>query len=152
MANYRQMLVTIGNDIEALMKRINRHAHSPAKVYPTLAVGKSVQAAATAWTLGNFAEIIPANTIDGPFDIHFLNIEASPTSDIFEIVLYKGLSGEEEEVGRIRTIPPSATYSISLSMPFQMDIVPKGTRISAKVASSLTTSPTVTFSVQYHTY
>jgi hypothetical protein len=152
MANYRQMLYTVGKAIESQINRINRHMHSGAKCYPTLAAGKSVQAASSAWTLGNFAEIIPANAIAAPFDIHYLNIEATPGAGTYEIHLYTGALGEEVEIGFVRTTKLLDGLTAAVSVPFQMDVVPKNTRISAKLASSLTNGPTVTFSAHYHTY
>ena len=59
------MIDRIGN-IHILVDHITR----PAKVYPTLANGETVQAAAGLWALGSFKEIVPANGITEEFHLH----------------------------------------------------------------------------------
>lgn len=127
----------------------NLHTHSSAKCYPTLANGVAVSGATQAWTLGNFTEIVPANTIAAPFDIHYINFEAASANDVYELVLYKGASGSEVEIGRIRTYRTTGTSAIA--EPFQMPVQAANTRISAKVASA-SGNKNVTISVFYHTY
>ena len=152
MANYRQMLYVVGKVIESQVNRLNNHAHSKTETYPTLASGKPVQGSTIAWEYGNFAEIIPAGAIDKPFDIHYIKIESSPGTGVYEIHFFSGKLGEEVDIGSIRIVQPPGAFSTAMSVPFQRPIMPKGTRISAKMASTVTNTPTVVMSVQYHTY
>ena len=71
--------------------------HHKQKVYPTLADPVTVTANAVAWTLGNFAEIIPANAIDSEFHIHHLHITAPSDNGNYELVLFHGTV----EIGRV---------------------------------------------------
>lgn len=128
-----------------------QHVHQSAKVYPTLADGIVVTGGTTAWTLGNFIEIIPANAIATMFDIHYINFETASATDFYEFVLYKGTVGNEIEIGRVRTSRESATSGIP-NVPIQIPAQMANTRISAKVASKTGGNDTVTISVYYHIY
>lgn len=131
-------------------RSIYQHIHKPAKCYPSLANGKVITGSATAWTLGNFIEVIPANTITSVYDIHWINFENASANDIYELVLYKGLAGSEIEIGRIRTHKDSNQTGTS-NVPIQIPALMPNTRISAKLASS-SGGDNVTISVFYHEY
>ncbi|MEY2669780.1 MAG: hypothetical protein RLZZ577_96 [Bacteroidota bacterium] len=142
----------MAND-ETLLGYLNslyQHVHNQAKVYPTLADGILVQGGSGAWQLGNFVQIIPANQITTPFDIHYINFEGASATDTYEFVLYKGLLGEEIEIGRIRTDRESATSGIT-NVPIQIPAQLENTRISCKLASK-SGNDNVTVSVYYHIY
>jgi len=64
--------------------------HHEQLVYPTLAGAVTVTGHANAWTLGNFAEIVPANTIIGEFHIHHVHIVSPSANGEYELVLYNG--------------------------------------------------------------
>lgn len=128
---------------------LEEHIHSISRVYPTLANGATVTGAAGAWTLGNFAEIVPVNTITDDFDIHFLSIEGASAGDTYEIFLYAAttLVGHRKitfiDVANSQTLP---------SIPFQTTVIPKNTQIQAKVATKAGGAETITISIEYHTY
>ena len=128
-----------------------QHVHQQARVYPSLADGVVVTGGVAAWALGNFAEIIPVNTITNAFDIHFIRFEGASATDVYEFVLYKGTAGNEVEIGRVRTSRESATSGIT-DVPIQIPAQVANTRISAKVASKSGGNDTVTVSVMYHEY
>lgn len=131
---------------------MDEHMHGQQWCYPTLADGVTVTGAAGAWALGAITEVIPADTKTLPYDIHYINVEAaSPAADVFEIVLYSGAVASEVEVGRIRFTKSSAVDTQS-GLPFQMDIVPGNTRLSAAMASASGGSDTITISVEGHDY
>ncbi len=111
----------------------SRLSPSPSNVYPTLADGVVV-AGGAAWKLGNFVEIIPADTINKPYDIRQIIVESSTAADTYEIVLYAGALGEEAEIGRVRSYEDTAV-SGSHGVPIQTPVLSAGTRVSAKVAS-----------------
>lgn len=127
-----------------------QHIHQPAKVYPSLANGVTVTGGVGAWALGNFVEIIPANTITTAFDIHWINFESVSANDIYELVLYSGLEGAEVEIARVRTYK-SATMTGANNVPIQIPVQYPNSRISAKLASS-SGGDNVTISLFYHQY
>jgi len=127
------------------------HIHSAQKVYPTLAAGVTLTGHNTAWTLGSKTEIVPVNTITSIFDIHFLNIGLVSATDSYEIVLYKGLVGEEIEIGRARVIR-AAAQSGTAPVPMMTAMIPANERISASVASAGGGEDTLVLSIYYHTY
>jgi hypothetical protein len=139
------------NTVTGHLDALYDHAHSIQKVYPTLANGITVTGAAGAWTLGNYAVIVPTNTIASDFDIHYLNISAYNANDTFELVLYSGADGSEVEIGRARFTRLTNVGS-SPHVHFQTPIIPANTQIKAKIASQAGTSNTATISILYHLY
>jgi hypothetical protein len=130
---------------------MEEHQHSISKVYPTLVVGVDVLAGAAGppWVLGNFVEIIPANTIGEDFDIHWLIIEAITSNGIYELVFYAATT----EISRVRFaaeagVAGTVTFS---PIPVLMQIQPKNTQIQCKLACSAG-AETATISVLYHVY
>ena len=127
---------------------MEEHLHSTSKVYPSLAAGVSVLSGAI-WTLGNFVELIPANTIPEDFDLHWLVIESTTDDETYELVFY----AVETEICRLR-FSSDLVSGIRLShapMPTQMLIQPKNTQIQVKLASS-GAGETAVISVIYHEY
>jgi len=128
---------------------LEEHAHSTQCVYPTLGAGVTATGAAGAWTLGNFVEIVPVNTITLDFDIHWINIEAVSAADSYELVLYV----ETTEIGRTRfTVLGTPANTIIPVKNFQSKIVKANSQIQAKIANAGGGGETATISVEYHTY
>lgn len=140
-----------GTSLASKTFRTDHHAHSPARVYPTLAAGSPVTKSAVAWTLGAFAVIVPAGTINGEFDIHGLNFDGVPDNGVYEIVLYSGPDGSEVEIGRTRFTRTGAG-DIELEVPFMTPINAANSQIKAKLAGSNASATTVPFSIRYHIY
>jgi len=129
------------------LRALHEHIHSPSKVYPTLADGETVTGAAGAWTLGNFKEIIPINTITEKFSIHHINIEGASAADVFEIVLYAATT----EIGRVRVAFIDIANSQSLpSVPINVEVIQENTQIQAKVGTKGGGSDTIDISLAYH--
>lgn len=126
---------------------LEEHAHSASNCYPTLANGTTVTGAVGAWTLGAFAEVVPASTITEPFDVHFISIEDLSAVDVYEIVLYAATT----EIGRIR-VARTANQDSTTQVPIQMHIQPANTQIQAKCATSAGGSDTAVIALHYHTY
>lgn len=125
------------------------HIHKMAKTYPTLANGETVVAAAGAWGLGSFKEIIGAGVITEDFDIHFIVVEGASVADVYEIILYAATT----EIGRVRVAFIDVANSQTLpSIPFQCAIQAAGTQIQAKVASKSGGLDEITISLHYHVY
>jgi hypothetical protein len=140
-----------GTSLAATSNLLRDHTHKPVKVYPTLADGVTVTGAAGAWGLGNFAVIVPDNTITSPFDIHFINVAAFNANDTFELVLYSGADASEVEIGRVR-FTRITNVGAAPHIPFQTPINAANSQIKAKLASQAGTSNTATISIMYHTY
>lgn len=140
-----------GDSIYAINETLLDHVHSESKVYPTLANGVTVTAAAGAWTLGSFAEIFPASTITSDFDIHYIGVENISANDVYELVLYSGPVASEIEIGRVR-FAKNTNLEGTINQPFQTPIILANERIAAKLASQGGGSDTVTISIFYHTY
>lgn len=120
------------------------------KVYPSLANGVTLTTAASAWTLGNFIEIIPANAITKRFRVDTANFAAFSIATTYEIVFYKGESGSEIEIGRVRANPGTTSMPVH-DKPVFTELIDANTRISAKAANSTAGAGTVVVSITYHT-
>ena len=136
--------------VSPLIHKMNEHIHSVSKVYPTLDDGVEVAGAAGAWTLGDFVQIVPVNTIASPFDIHWISIENCSAEDVYELALYAATT----EIGRVR-FSASITVGLHPILPpikFQCAIIPANTQIQAKAANAGGGAESVTISIHYHTY
>jgi hypothetical protein len=132
-----------------LIHTTEEHLHNEGKVYPTLATGVIVTSSATAWTLGNYAEVIPGGTVTEDFDIHWIVVEGASADATYEIVLYKSTT----EIARTRiTIPDFANIVMLQSVPILSPVVDGNYQIQAKVATENAAADTITISVGYHTY
>lgn len=129
------------------------HIHSAQKTYPTMMNSIVLTTGSgAAWTLGNFIEVIPANAITSPFDIHWIGIGAvSAVGAVYEVELYAGALGAEVEIGQCRAYR-QAQQSGAAPSPMMTAIMPANTRISAKVACSDATAETIAIALFYHTY
>lgn len=129
---------------------VEEHEHSASRVYPTLADGITVTAEAVDWgTGGALVEIVPADTITEPFDIHFVNIENVSAARTYELIFYWGAT--DTEAGRIR-FTKSAGLDPVLDRRIQTRIIPANSRIRARLASAGAVADTVDVSVHYHVY
>jgi hypothetical protein len=128
-------------------KLIADHLQNISRVYPTLASGVTVTSAAGAWTLGAFAEIIPASTITNDFMVHRISVEDISANDVFEITLYCGAS--DTVCGSVRLTKTAVMDSV-LNIPIQTGDIPANSRIRAKVACAGGGAKTVDISVYYH--
>ena len=135
-----------GNSILADVHTVLEHIHTASKVYPTLVAGVAVAGAAGAWGLGSFVEIVPNAGIGSAFDIHYISVEALDDNAVYELVIY----AVETEIGRVR-FTKNANQDGIANVPFITAIIPGGTQIQAKLASS-TGNSVATISIFYHTY
>ena len=130
------------------IRRIHNHLHSQNRVYPTMANGIQIAAAAGLWGLSaGFTEIIPVDTITSDFAIHHINVEAASDADTYEIVLYVGTT----EIGRVRiTFIDIANSQTLPSLPFIAEVIPANSQIQAKIATKGGGSDTIDISLAYH--
>ncbi len=132
--------------------RLYQHVHQPAKVYPSLADPiPLVSATGAAWDVGTITEIIPASTITTWFDVHFINISSIDAVDDYELILYKGGAGSEEEIGRI-AFSRSSTFAQEGNRPIQIAPLPPNTRVSAALACGDGDGAACNVKLYYHQY
>jgi len=132
---------------DAIEHILDEHAHTASQVYPTLA-GGVVLTAGAAWTLGAFAQIVPATTITERFDIHHVCVEGLSANEVYEVVLYYGAT--DIECGRVRVVK-NANLDGTMNIPLQTPILPADSKIRAKVATA-GGGDTATVSIFYHIY
>lgn len=130
---------------------VYQHIHNRAYCYPSLADGVLLSTGNGSWVLGNIIEIVPQNTIQDRYDIHFLVSEGASSSDIYEIVLYSGNIGSEVEIARVRTSKETNNSGTS-NIPIQIAPLNSNTRLSARIASQSSGIDTMTVSIFYHIY
>jgi len=138
-----------GNSIFAEIHTLADHAHKSTKCYPSLAAGETVISAAGAWDLGDFKEIMPADTATNWFDVHYINVENMDTNGQYELWLYHGLA--DTFYCRLR-FSKSAVKDVAAGLSIQTPVIAKGDRIRAKVAHSAGGLAEVTISLEYHEY
>lgn len=84
------------NSLVAHANTIYQHVHGQSWVYPKFSNGVMLTTAGSAYTdPGLPTEIIPANTLTSPFDIHFAFLYNLSSGGEFVVELYSGAPGEE---------------------------------------------------------
>jgi len=81
------------NDAETIFGFLHdmyEETHARQLVYPFLAAGILITSHLDAYTLGNFIEVVPANTITRGFHIHHLHIMSPSANGDYALGLYEG--------------------------------------------------------------
>jgi hypothetical protein len=135
-----------GNSIYGRVGELYDQFQVERKCYPTLAAGATVVSAAGAWNYGNYAVVVPANTITKDYHILHVIIETSTVGDgVFQLGLYKGAL--DELVTEIRFSITGGFYGNSVYMVGSEE-VEANSQIRARLASSVGAA-TITASVIY---
>lgn len=124
---------------------IRKNLYTAELVYPTLATWKTVTATASAWTLGNYAEIVPASTITSQFIINKINLGAVSAATYYELVLYAATT----EIGRSHFYTSDASYGYAFQ-DFKTPLIVANTQIQAKLATASGDADTVVISISYN--
>ncbi len=128
---------------------IQEHLHSAQLVAPSGAAPIALASGGGAWTLGNFSNnIIAADAVTLPFDLHWVVVEGPSANAWYEIVLYYG--GTDIECARAAW-GRTAVFTNSISIPVMTVILPASSRIRAKMMDD-TGGATAQIKVFYHTY
>jgi hypothetical protein len=134
------------------LERLEEHNHNEQWVYPTLTTPPQlISGSGTAYTLGNFVELIPENAINAPFDLHFFNTGIASGVCTYEVHLFRGSVGNEVIFAKIRFARLTNQMG-AYPFPLMTPVFPANTRISGKLATSLTTQETLNCSLAYHHY
>jgi hypothetical protein len=135
----------------AYLDRLEDHNHNNQLVYPTLADPPQLISGTGKWTLGNFIELIPANAIAYPFDLHYFNTGIGSLVGTYEVHLFSGTVGSEVNFAKLRFARLSNQTGAS-PFPIMTPVFPANTRISGKLAVNATTQETLLCSFAYHHY
>ncbi len=147
-----------GTTLFGRLKELIEHAHTAQKVYPTQAEevggnegdGVTLTTAAENWALGTIVEIVPANKITSPFDIHEILIEDVNTQDkTYELALYYGAG--DTECGRTRFAATSLKGGVP-AVAMATILIPANSRIKGRLAIEDGNSKTIKMSIRYHLY
>ncbi len=76
--------------IFGFLQDLYEEKHARQLVYPYLAAGILITSHTDAYTLGNFIEIVPANTFTQGFHIHHLHLIAPSANGDYALGLYQG--------------------------------------------------------------
>lgn len=136
----------VGNSLYARAYISEQHIHRVQKVYPTLADSIQLTGGAGAWELGNLTELMPANTAESNFDIHWISLCSASVNDEYELILYANTT----QIGRA---PFTITdkKDVTDGVPFQCPILDPGVRIRGRLASK-SGGDTANFRLLYHEY
>ena len=130
------------------LHEVDEHLHSMQRVAPSGAVPVTLTGGGV-WALGAFsADILAAAAVASPFDIHWVVISDADSNASYEIVLYYGAT--DIECARA-VFTRTAPFSSSVTLPVQTIILPKESRIRAKIMDSAGGS-ICQVAIHYHTY
>lgn len=122
--------------------------HSPQLVYPPLADPVLVTTHLDAWTLGDFAEIIPANIINVQFHIHHIHISSPSANGNYEIFLYNGTI-EIAQVSFSRTDKKDDVEGLNIFTPH----CETNSQVQARIASeNAAQQDTIRLKLWYHSH
>jgi hypothetical protein len=140
-----------GDSLYALVATLEDHIHGVTKVYPTEAAGVTLTSdAGGAWNAqGALAQVMPASTAGGVFDVHFITVEDMDTNGVYEIVLYSGAG--DTEIARFR-VGRTNNFTTQAQIPILTPLIADADRIRASCAHSVGGSATCTISISYHVY
>jgi len=125
------------------------HHHSAGEIAPSGAGPITLTSGAGAWTLGAFsADIIAADAVTDPFDIHWMVISNPSQNAWYDIVLYYGAT--DIECTRT-TFARENNFVNSINVPVQMIVLPASSRVRAKIMDSVGNG-TCDIKIIYHQY
>jgi hypothetical protein len=138
-----------GDSLYSQIMKVLPNVRSERLVYPTLAAGATVVSANTDWTYGNYATVIPINTVVNPFHILALSIESCDRNAVFQLELYKGAA--DDIVTGVRFAVEGGFFGNQVYV-VGSEQVDANSQIRARIASSDGTAliATITLSVVYY--
>jgi len=141
-----------GTSVVASLQKLREYFFSQGKTYPEAANPIAVTTSGTAWTLsGTTTQVIPVNGVTSDFIIHHVVICGISANGCYELVLYKGGIGSEEEIARIG-FSRNAVKSQEGSMPVIMELQEADERISVELLSSNNAANSCNVKFMYHEY
>jgi len=127
-------------EIELIYEQIKTGTHH---VYPTLASAIQLVSSAVAWTIGNYVEIIPVDTIKTQFFITGIVLNNLVIDSEYEVTIATGLAASEIDI--ITVTHETNDTNLSVNIPISPPIkVSSNTRISASAATENAAADTCT--------
>ena len=145
----RRYTIPTSNLFERKINLIHEQVHSGDQlVYPTLAAAIVATSSAVAWTMGNYIEIIPVNTVKTMFYLTGIVINNMVIDTEYEINIATGLGAAEVIIGTFthETHDTNLSCIIPLNTPLK---VSSNTRISVRCASENAAPDTCTIKLMY---
>ena len=136
-----------GDSAMSKLHLLDDHVHKLQFVVPDLDDAISVTANAPAWEISSaFVEVIAANEIDEPFDLHFVSMTFD-ANDEYQLQIYAGevliaSADGERNTNQIRVA----------NDPMQMEMQPANTQIQVKLACKSTNANSATVKFKGHRY
>jgi hypothetical protein len=138
---------TVTTSLFGLLAGLDDHNHKRSYVYPSGVAPVTVTAGAGAYVAGNYAEIVPANTITKRFCLNYISIENISANGSYEITLYSGTT----EIGSSR-FTKNAQQDGTMNVPIQTDLIDANSQVQAKLMSSAGGGDTANVSLFYHLF
>lgn len=143
---------TLTTTVISYLKAFYYHAHGENFVYPQDGTFfKTITTDATAYTHGAKLEVIPADAIDRPFDLHWIEVEDVSAVGDYEVKLWIGGTDAETEIGAYR-FGRSTVHSRDSSKAILVAPIPAGTRVCVSLACSDAGAKTCKVALEGHKY
>lgn len=140
-----------GDSLYSYIDMFYNHFHAAQFVYPKKADAVLVAGGSTAWGLGNFVEIVPANAITNQYDVHWVSYSEASVTDEYYFEFYKGSTGQEVLIFEDCTVRDTAV-SGSEDSRVQHIPLPANTRLSVKMASKSGGGDSIRIKIKGHSY
>ena len=141
-----------GNSIRAVSHIINEHTHNSMMIFPLLDNPITLTKASGVWAaMPTPVEIIPADTVNIDFDIHWVHVNNISANGNYIIEIYKGDAGSEILIGTV-AVSRTAAQSQEGAVPIQTPLHNENERISAALSSSNNAQDSVLVKLGYHEY
>lgn len=128
------------------------HIHGASWLFPDKADPITLTSSTAAWSqTGAIIEIVPANTFNHPFDIHWASISDISANLYGVIDFFSGNVGQEVKICSVDVVRTTA-QSRENAMPMQIPQQAANTRISARFSDSTSSSRTCKIKLYGHVY
>lgn len=151
-------LLTDDEAIDSALGRLYillKHMHGSTFTYPSNQNGLTITKAAGTWPGTDFpatkTEIVAANLITNPFDLHFMNTSAISANGEYEIGIFTGAAGAEV-LKHIIPVSRSSVQSQEGRFNIRTEYFLANTRISLALRGSPAGTESVTVKVTGHEY
>ena len=146
------------NDIYSVLSYANaayQHIHMPGYVWPADGTVITATTDATAGTFGAFAEVVPVDGIEAPFDTHWVTITNISDNGVYVCELHVVDDTDLQDSIKYLTafsVARQDNFTRSSQVSVQMPPVPPGARVAARVLNNQAGAHSISFNIHYHEY
>jgi hypothetical protein len=145
-----------GNASKTLLGYSNaayKHIHNPGHIYPADGTTITVTTSATEKTFGNFVDLIPKNTINKAFDIHWISITNINVNGVYVLELHK-LDDDGNSEGLLSQVPcvRADNFSKVGEVICQIPVQAPNTRVGIRALKGTDGTGNVSIISHYHNY